>query len=29
MLFRKGQKVAQTSGAMDAGSLAHWIRAHV
>lgn len=29
MLFRKGQRVAQTSGAMDARSLAQWIRAHV
>jgi thioredoxin 2 len=29
MLFRKGEKVAQVSGAMDAANLVRWVRTHL
>jgi thioredoxin 2 len=29
LLFRKGALVAQTAGAMDAGRIAQWVRAHI
>jgi len=29
MVFRQGRRVAETSGAMDAGSLVRWVRSHI
>ena len=29
IVFRQGRRVAETSGAMDAGSLMRWVRSHI